>query len=126
MNQFLKIHIGIFLYLKREFKNRKSNLQYFLFFKKFLKDYYNRAILANYRKLFLLLDPQFRKQKAEYERKKQLVEDLKKLLNLLHRIDTHLIELGFPSWKRKQFRMDYFKHGAVNNEIFKKLEEELK
>jgi len=125
MIKFLKIHIGIYRHLKAEFTKKKSIKQHLLFLKNVGKEYY-QFIYQEYKKLFLLLDPEFRKQKKEYERKKQLVEDLKKLLNLLHRIDTHLIDLGFPSWKRKQFRMDYFKHGAINNEVIKKLEEELK
>ena len=125
MIKFFKIHIGIYRYLKAEFKKKKTPKQHILFLKQVFGDY-SKFMLQEYKKLFLLLDPEFRKQKKEYERKKQLVEDLKKLLNLLHRIDTHLIDLGFPSWKRKQFRMDYFKHGAINNEVIKKLEEELK
>jgi len=118
------LHIGLIKYIYAELKQKKTVKELLVFFKN-IGGKYIKVLSEEYKALISLLDPQYRKQRKEYERVKNLKQDFYRALKLLKYLDEKMTAQGMPSWKRKQFWRDFFKNGQVRKEEFETLLKEI-
>jgi hypothetical protein len=123
--KIFKLHVDLYRYLKTELKKKRTNKELLKFTLDIAASYF-KELFKLAKEPFNLLDPTYRKQKQDLDNHKKAMEELKKSFVLLHKIDQNLEKLGFPNYKKKQFRRDYFVHGIINSEILNELEKGLK
>jgi hypothetical protein len=125
MKQLIKLHIGLFKYLRKELPKQK-NLKKLIEFLKQIIGVYLRELLKLYKNLFLELDPEFKKQRKQYTHQMQLKKDLQKCLKMLQYLDTKMSKMGKSRTERRQFWRDFYKSAQVRTDVFTELEKELK
>jgi methionine salvage enolase-phosphatase E1 len=124
VNKFIKLHWGLFLFLRRELPKKRTAKQLIYFLTDIAKRYF-QIHLQEYRNLFNVLDPEYRKQKAEYERKNDIKKDLQRALKILHYVDVKMVKAGKNRQERRSFWRDFYKNGEVRNDVFKDLDKEI-
>ena len=122
--RIVKLHIGLFNYLRTELKKKRKPNELVRFFQAISKSYF-QELLKLYKELFRLLDPDFQKQKKEYERYNSLKTDLQRALKLLKYIDSKMAKGGMGRTQRRAFWREFFKDGQVRTEVFQDLQREL-
>jgi hypothetical protein len=125
MIRFAKLHISLFKYIRTELKKKRSLKQLVIFFEGTLRAYI-RAIKQELNLLFQNLEPEYRKQKEEFKKHKQIKVDLQRALKMLQYLDKKMINAGYNRKQRKQFWRDFYKMQSVRNEVFKELEKEIR
>lgn len=121
----IKVHLGLLKYLVIELKKKRTPKELIFFLRDILKRYF-AVILQEYKNSFLILDPEYRKQKKLYEKQNQLKKDLQRALKLLEYIDVKMAKSGVNRTARRQFFRDFYKNGQVRKDIYEELLKELK
>ena len=125
MIQLIRLHIGLGKYLITELPKKKTSKEIINFLKPLLAIYL-KELFKIYKSLFLILDPEYCKQKKEFNRQNQLKKDLQRALKILKYAQVRMKQMGYPNWKIKQTWRDFFKNGIVNGEVFNEIEKEIK
>ena len=112
--RLIKLHTGLINYLRTELKNKRSFKKWILFFKELSKVYF-RELIKLYKELFIQLDPQYQKQKAEFKKYQQYKKDIQNA----YKIIQWMIKQGENRTERKHIRRDFEKHGRLNKETEK-------
>jgi len=120
MSNFIKLHVSLFQHLKIELKKKRTSKELLLFFKNLTKTYIQQ-IIQLIKNLFVSLSPSFRKQKAEYDKRKQARKDLQNAWKLLQ----WMIKRGGTRQERKLIQRDFEKHGMISNDLEKEILREL-
>ena len=116
MNKFFKLHTGIFQYLRVELKKKRTALQLVKFLKSLFLQYIKQVLLL-YKTLFLLLDPEYQKQKVNFEKYQQYKKDITNA----YKIIQYFIKEGETRTDRKYIRRDFEKHGIIPKEFEQKI-----
>jgi hypothetical protein len=124
MNQLIKLHVGLFKYLRQEILKKKSLKQLVLFFKQ-IGTIYLKELLKLYKTLFLIFDPIYQRQKKEHEKYQKIKVDLNRCLKMLQYIDKKMEKTGINRQRRRQFWRDFFRDGQVRKDIFDELLKEI-
>ena len=122
--RLVKLHIGLFNYLRSELKKKRKPNEWVRFFQAIGKSYF-QELLKLYKELFKLLDPDFQKQKKEYEQYNKLRTDLQRALKLLQYIDKNMGKMGRSRQERRAFWREFFKDGQIRTEVFQDLQREI-
>lgn len=123
MNIF-QMHIGLVKYLLKEVPKYKKASKLIDFLKK-VAIQYGKVMLGEYKRLFLLLDFDYQKQKKEFNKQQEIKKDLNRALKMLQFIDAKMQKAGKSRQERKIFWRDFFKNGMVRNEVFSDLAKEV-
>jgi hypothetical protein len=123
MKQLINLHKSLFKFLKTELKKRRtpSKLVHFLY--DTLKKY-SQALLTLYKQVFLVFDKEYMKQKAEYEKRKKLMDDMRRCVRLLQYINEKW-EKKFNKQQSKQKWHDFVKSYQLRKEEFEALMKEI-
>lgn len=124
MNNFIKLHSGLIKYLIRELPKRKKIKDIIIFLKQIGRAYLTE-LLRQYKTLFLVLDPEYQKQKKQYENYNKIKKELNQALKMLQYVDKRMIERKVPRQIRRQFWNDFRKYGSVRQETFDDLLKEI-
>jgi len=122
--RIVKLHIGLFNYLRTELKKKRKPNELVRFLQAVGKSYFQELIKL-YKELFKLLDPDFQKQKKEYEQYNKLRTDLQRALKLLQYIDKNMGKMGRSRQERRAFWREFFKDGQIRTEVFQDLQREI-
>ena len=125
MIKALKMHYSLILFLNKELRKKRTLKQFLIFIRDIAKRYYE-IHLQEYKKLFLLLDPEYCKQKAEFEKRNKVKADLQRALKILQYIDRKMQKEGQSRQKIRQFWLDFTKNASVRADVFEGIEKELK
>jgi len=125
MKRLLQMHLSLVKYLYVELKKKRKSAEIV----KFLKDTairYSQVMLLEYKKVWLVFDVEYQKQKAQYDKMQQLKLDLKRCCKMLEYIDEKMVKEGKNRSEIRQFWLDFTKHGQVRKEVFDQLMKECK
>ena len=122
--RIIKLHIGLFTYLRTELKKSRKLNELVRFLQATSKAYF-QELLKLYKELFRLLDPEFIKQKKQYEQYNKLRTDLQRALKLLQYIDKNMGKMGRSRQERRAFWREFFKDGQIRTEVFNDLQKEI-
>jgi hypothetical protein len=122
--RIIKLHIGLFTYLRTELKKSRKPNELVRFLQSVGKSYFQELIKL-YKELFKLLDPDFQKQKKQYEQYNKLRTDLQRALKLLQYIDKNMGKMGRSRQERRAFWREFFKDGQIRTEVFNDLQKEI-
>jgi site-specific DNA-adenine methylase len=120
-----RLHLGLIKYLMQELKKKRNFTQFIHLFIDITKIYY-RELLKVYRAQLKNLDPDYQKQKKQYEKYTQLKKDLQRALRLLNYLDSKMAKMGMNRQSRRQFWRDFYRDGQIRKEVFNNLLEEIK
>ena len=123
--RIVKLHIGLFNYLRTELKKKRKPNELVRFLQAVGKSYFQELIKL-YKELFKLLDPEFQKQRAEFEKYNRIKKDLQRSLKLLEYFEGQLKKSGLNRTEIRQFWNDFRKNGQVRTDVFNKLLKEIK
>jgi len=124
MKQLIKLHIGLFKYLRTELPKKKT-LKEVINFLKSLLGVYLKELLKLYKSLFLFLDKDYQEKKKQYNKMQQIKIDLNRALKMLRYIDTKMAKSGINRQRRRQFWRDFYKDGQVRKNVFDDLIKEI-
>jgi hypothetical protein len=124
-NPLIKIHVGLFNFLKVELKKKRTMSQLIYFFQDVIKGYV-KVMLHEYKMLFQLFDKDYRIQKAKYDKVQKLKQQLETAIKLLQIVDERMAEMGAPRHYRRQFWRDFQRDGKVRKELFEELIKQMK
>jgi hypothetical protein len=124
MKQLIKLHLGLFRYLRVELPKQKT-LKKIIEFLKQLIGVYLRELLKLYKNLFLILDPIYQKQKKEYDKYQKIKIDLNRALKILQYVDDKLEKNGVNRQRRRQFWRDFYSSGQCRKDVFEDLLKEI-
>ena len=122
--RIVKLHIGLFNYLRSELKKKRKPNELVRFFQALGKSYFQELIKL-YKELFRLLDPEFQKQKKQYDNYNKLKVDLQRALKLLQYIDKKMQQQGICRQVRRHFWQNFYRDGQVRKETFDDLLKEV-
>jgi len=122
--RIIKLHSGLFNYLRKELKIKRTFPKLIKFLLTIVKAYCNE-LFKLYKESFKYLDPEFQKQKKQYEQYNKLRADLQRALKLLQFIDVKLAKSGVGRQVRRQFWRDFYRDGQVRKETFDDLLKEI-
>jgi hypothetical protein len=120
----VKMHYGLILYLNKELRKKRTLKELIYFLRDLVKRYY-QVNVGEYKKLFLILDPEYIKQKTTFDKQNQIKKDLQRALKILHYVDMKMVKAGNSRQQRRQFWRDFYKDGQVRNDVFKDLDKEV-
>ena len=112
MIKFLKLNLGLIKFLNVELRKKKTKKEYITLFKSIGVQYF-KINLQNYKDLFRLLDPEYIKQKAQYEKYQQYRKDIANAYKLVQ----YMIKQGENRSDRKMIRRDFEKYGRLSKEM---------
>lgn len=124
MNQLIKLHLGLFKYIKVELPKKKT-LKEFIKFLKQIIEVYLKELIKLYKNLFLVFDIDYKNQKKQYDNYNKIKKELQQALKMLQYVDKRMIEQKVPRNIRRQFWNDFRKHGTVRKETFDQLLKEI-
>ena len=124
MLKVLRLHYALILFLNKELKKKRTIKQLLVFLRDIAKRYYE-VHLQEYKKLFLNLDPEYLKQKAEFEKHNKVKADLQRALKILQYIDAKMMKEGKSRQSIRQFWLDFTKNAQVREDVFQSIEKEL-
>jgi hypothetical protein len=123
MNQLIKLHLGLFRYLKNELPKKKfrGGLKFVIS----LVPVYLKEIVKIYKNLFLVFDKDYQEKKKQFDKHQKIKVDLQRCLKMLQFVDDKMKKSGIPNWKRKQFWRDFYRDGQVRKDTFDELLKEI-
>jgi len=121
MNPFIKLHVGLFKYLRQEILKKRTLKELVLFLKQ-VGTIYCKELLKIYKTLFLIFDADFKKQKKEYEKYQKAKKEIVGLIKLLRYSKDKLRKAGLSRQRIKRFFMDL---GSSDDNALQKLCDEL-
>lgn len=116
MNNFIKLHVGLFQFIRREVKKLKTLKSYVKFFKS-VSVAYCKEVVKLYKALFHYFDADYRKQKANYAKYQQYRKDITNAYKILQ----YMIKVGATRDARKYIKRDFEKHGIIPKDFEKEL-----
>ena len=122
--RLIKLHIGLFRYIKIELK-KKRTLKQFVKFVKELVVAYIKELIKLYKDLFLILDADYQKQNQAYKKSQQIKVDLQRCLKMLQYVDEKMKQSKIPGYKRRQFWRDFYRDGQLRKDVFDDLLKEI-
>jgi hypothetical protein len=123
--KILQMHYGLVKYLNVELR-KKRTLRELIYFLRVLAKRYFQVNLQEYKKLFLILDPEYQKQKKEYDNHNKVKADLQRALKILQYIDRKMVKEGKSRQEIRQVWRDFVSRGETREEMFNAIKEELK
>ena len=117
MNRLVKLHIGLFRYLKAELPKQKTTKEVIKFLLNIIGAYF-KEVFRLFKTLFLIFNKEYRKQKKQFDKMQQIKVELNRALKILRYIDKKSQDAGVPRWKMRQFWRDFTKNGAVRQDVF--------
>lgn len=124
MIRFIKLHIGLFLFIKRELPKKKTFKEIISFLKMVVKSYF-KELLRMFLSLFSIFNKKYRKQRRDYKNYVRIKKDLNRCIKMLQYIDKKMQKAGLTRQKRRQFWRDFYSSGEVRKEIFEDLLKEI-
>jgi hypothetical protein len=124
MNQLIKLHLGLFKYIKVELPKKKTLKEIIKFLKQIIKVYL-KELIKLYKNLFLVFDIDYQKQKKQFDKYNKVKKELQQALKMLQYVDKRMIEQKVPRNIRRQFWNDFRKNGTVRKETFDQLLKEI-
>jgi len=124
LNKVIKLHYALILFLVRELPKKRSPKEFVYFIRDVLKQYY-KIHLQEYKNLLLLLDPEYRKQKSEFDKHNKVKADLQRALKILQYIDRKMVKEGKSRQSIRQFWLDFTKNAQVRQDVLEGIEKEL-
>lgn len=91
--KIIKLHIGLYKYLKIEIKKLKTIKESILFFNNIFQQYFLELIKI-YKSMFLILDRDYRKQQKEIRNYKKLKKQLLQCIKILNYLDNNMTKSG--------------------------------
>jgi len=125
MFKIIKLHIGLYRYLKQELKTKRTPKELIKFLRDIVLSYF-KEILKLFKNIFLIFDPNYCKQRKEYNKMQKIKLDLKRALKMLQYIDKNMIKMGKKRQERRQFWRDFYRDAQVRTDVFESLEKEIK
>ena len=123
--RLIKLHLGLLNFIRKEIKKKRTLKQWIIFSRNVLFAY-GKALIEEYKNLFLLLNPEYLQQRKQFNKVNKLKQDLQRALRMLQYIDDKMEKQGINRQRRRQFWRDFFSQGQVRKEIFEQLMKELK
>jgi hypothetical protein len=123
MLQIVKLHLGLYKYLKIELSKKKFKEGFKFVIS--LTPVYLKELLHLYKNLFLILDADYQKQKAQYKKIQNLKVDLQRCIKILKYVDEKIQKSGLPRQQRRRFWEDFRKHGQIRKETLDQLLKEI-
>jgi hypothetical protein len=124
LKKFIKLHHGLILFLYRELKKKRSPKELVYFLRDVAKQYI-KIHVQEVQNLFKLFDPEYRKQKAEFEKHNKVKADLQRALKILQYIDRKMVKEGKSRQSIRQFWLDFTKNAQVRQDVLEGIEKEL-
>lgn len=115
--KLIKLHVGLYHYLRKELKMKKTKKELVIYFRNTAKSYY-RGLLRIYRESLLFFDPEFRKQRNEYKKYEKAKKDIMGLIKLLRYSKDKLRKSGVSRQRIRRFFMDV---GSRDDDALQKL-----
>lgn len=122
--QLIKLHIGLFRFLKKELPKKKTLKEKILFLKPITKSYL-KELLRLYKNVFLICDSEYQKQKKQYKNLQKIKIDLQRCIKILKYVDEKMEKAGLNRQRRRQFWRDFYRDGAMRKEVFDDLLKEI-
>jgi len=116
MIKFLKLNLGLIKFLNVELRKEKTSQEYIKFFKNIIIPYY-KVNLQNYKDLFKIFDPEYRKQKGNFKKYQQYRKDVTNAFKIIQ----YMVKQGETRDARKYIKRDFEKHGIISKEFEKEL-----
>ena len=120
MNQLVRLHKGLFRFIRAELKKKKSRQELIKFYKDIAKAYFGELFRLS-KSVFLIFDKEYRKKRKEYKKYIKIKADLKRALKILQYVDTKLAKSGLNRQRRRHFWQEFYKDGRFRKEIFEDL-----
>jgi hypothetical protein len=124
MLQIIKLHIGLYRYLKTELPKQKSPKAVILFLWNVTVMYF-KELFKMIKNISLLFDKTYQQQQKQHKKMQQLKVDLNRALKVLQYVETKMKQQGIPRWKVRQFFRDFYNNGQVRKEVFDDLLKEI-
>ena len=121
MFNLIKMHWGLMLYLRAELKKKRTRKELITFLRDLLKRYCS-VMLQEYKKVFLLLDKNYRKQLKEHKKYEKAKKQIIQTINLLRYVKDKLRKAGLSRQRIKRFFIDL---GSSDDEALQKLCDDL-
>ena len=115
------MHYGLFMYLRAELKKKRTRKELITFLRDLLKRYCS-VMLQEYKKVFLLLDKNYRKQLKEHKKYEKAKKQIIQTINLLRYVKDKLRKAGLSRQRIKRFFIDL---GSSDDEALQKLCDDL-
>src|SRR5574343_526109 len=115
--RFLQMHLNLIKFLMKETPKQKTPKGVVTFLQKVAKQYFG-VILQEYKNLFLIFDADYQRAKKDYEKNQEIKKALQTALRMLQYVDKKMIQAGKSRQERRMFWRDFYKQGAVRNQIF--------
>ena len=122
--RIVKLHTGLFNYLRTELKKSRKPNELVRFLQALGKSYC-QELLKLYKELFKLLDPEFIKQKTQYDNYNKLKVDLQRALKMLQYLDKKMQQQGITRQTRRHFWQNFYRDEQVRTETFNDLLKEI-
>lgn len=122
--RLIKLHIGLFRYIKIELKKKRTLKQFVKFVKELIVAYI-KELIKLYKDLFLILDADYQKQNQAYKKSQQIKVDLQRCLKMLQYVDEKMKQSKIPGYKRRQFWRDFYRDGQLRKDVFDDLLKEI-
>jgi methionine salvage enolase-phosphatase E1 len=122
--RLIKLHIGLFRYIKIELKKKRTPKQFVKFVKELIVAYI-KELIKLYKDLFLILDADYQKQNQAYKKSQQIKVDLQRCLKMLQYVDEKMKQSKIPGYKRRQFWRDFYRDGQLRKDVFDDLLKEI-
>jgi hypothetical protein len=124
LRKIIKMHLGLIKYLNKELRVKRNLKQLIIFFRDLLKRYC-QVNFQEYKNLFNILDPEYRKQKVEFDKHNKVRVDLQRALKILQYIDRKMVKEGKSRQSIRQFWLDFTKNAQVRQDVLEGIEKEL-
>lgn len=110
--RILKLHQGLYRYLRIELKRKRSSRELVFFLKKILESYIKEILkIVNYSLNYF--NPIYVKQRIEYKKYLQYKKDLSNAWRILQ----FVLKQGKTKQERKQIKSDFIKFGRISKEV---------
>jgi hypothetical protein len=119
--RIIKLHIGLYRYLKEELK-KKRNIKELIKFFKLLFLSYIKELFRLYKSMFLIFDANYRQQKNKFIKLQQAKKEIAGLIKLLRYSKSKLKKQGLSRQRIKRFFIDL---GSSDDDALQKLCDEL-
>lgn len=125
MIRLIKLHLGLILYLRAELKKKRTIKDLLRFFRDLGKRYVS-VMLQEYKNVFLILDPLYRQQKAQFEQQQKAQKTVKQIFKLFQYINEDLlIKMKKDKKQRQQIRRDFYEYGKLPKDVFEQIVKEI-
>jgi len=121
MIKLIKLHVGLYRYLKIELNKKRTFRELVLFLLITIKAYF-KELIRLYNTLFLIFDKEYRFQKKQYKKYQSAQKEIKGLIKLLRYSKTKLRKAGVSKQRIKRF---FITLGSTDDDALHKLCDEL-